>query len=284
MRIPAVFSVLVCAMVNAQPPVSPPASQPEFKVAAVKACKGQPAAEGQGPKGGRGGGVVSSPVTFNLPCLPMRFVINLAYIVSNARPNTGPGPVLEGGPAWIDSDRYPISAKTEEAVTRDTMNGPMLRALLEERFRLKVRREMREVPIYALTVAKNGFKLQPSDGANCTPRDLQQPSLPPGEKPWCGQIRSSKSSSLVKTDLPAGTMAQFAAALGMSGRTVIDKTGIAEKFDFHVEYAPDEAGFSDDPAAPSIDSVLGKLGLRLERVKGPREFLVIDHVEKPSSN
>ena len=79
-------------------------------------------------------------------------------------------------------------------------------------------------------------------------------------------------------------MAKFAAALGMSGRTVIDKTGLAEKFDFHVEYAPNEADLADDLAAPSIDSVLGKLGLRLERTKGPREFLVIDHVEKPSEN
>ena len=79
-------------------------------------------------------------------------------------------------------------------------------------------------------------------------------------------------------------MAQFAQALGLSGRMVIDKTEITEKFDFHVEYAPDESDVSDELTAPSIDSVLGKLGLRLERAKGPREFLVIDHVEKPSEN
>jgi uncharacterized protein (TIGR03435 family) len=51
-----------------------------------------------------------------------------------------------------------------------------------------------------------------------------------------------------------------------------------------VEYAPHGADLSDELTAPSIDSVLGKLGLRLERAKGPREFLVIDHVEKPSEN
>lgn len=79
-------------------------------------------------------------------------------------------------------------------------------------------------------------------------------------------------------------MAQFAQALGLSGRMVIDKTEITEKFDFHVEYAPDETGASDERTAPSIDSVLAKLGLRLERAKGTREFLVIDHVEKPSAN
>ena len=75
-------------------------------------------------------------------------------------------------------------------------------------------------------------------------------------------------------------MAQFARALGLSGRMVIDQRGITEKFDFQVEYAPDGAGLSDELTAPPIDSVPGKLGLRLERAKGPREFLVIDHVEK----
>jgi uncharacterized protein (TIGR03435 family) len=82
------------------------------------------------------------------------------------------------------------------------INGPMLRALLEERFRLKFHRETREVPICSLTVAKSGLKLQPSSGGSCTPRDLSQPSLPPGEKPWCGQPRGSKTSRLIKTDLP----------------------------------------------------------------------------------
>ena len=78
-------------------------------------------------------------------------------------------------------------------------------------------------------------------------------------------------------------MAQFAKALGQSGRTVIDKTGIAEKFDFQVEYALDGADLSD-VNAPSIDSMLGKLGLRLERAKRSREFLVIDRIGRPSEN
>jgi len=65
---------------------------------------------------------------------------------------------------------------------------------------------------------------------------------------------------------------------------VIDQTGITEKFDFQAEYAPDGADLSDEHTAPSIDSVLGKLGLRLERAKGPRDFRVIEHVETPSEN
>ena len=76
----------------------------------------------------------------------------------------------------------------------------------------------------------------------------------------------------------------FAQALGLSGRMVIDQTGITGKSDFQVEYVPDGADLLDELTAPSIDSVLGKLGLRLERAKGHRDFLVIDHVEKPSEN
>jgi uncharacterized protein (TIGR03435 family) len=81
----------------------------------------------------------------------------------------GPTAVLERGQAWIDSDRYQISAKAGDAVRKEMINGPMLRALLEERFRLKFHRETREVPIYSLTVAESGLKLQPSSGGSCIP-------------------------------------------------------------------------------------------------------------------
>jgi uncharacterized protein (TIGR03435 family) len=67
-------------------------------------------------------------------------------------------------------------------------------------------------------------------------------------------------------------------------RRVIDRTGIQEKFDFHLEYATSEASPSDDAALPSIFSELGRLGLKLEPAKGTREFMVIDHIERPSEN
>jgi len=81
-------------------------------------------------------------------------------------------------------------------------------------------------------------------------------------------------------------MAQIARTLeGGAGRPVIDKTGLTEKFDFHIEYVPDGAPPSDDPdALPSVFTALQHLGLKLEPVKGPRDFLVIDHVERPSEN
>src|SRR5260370_13420898 len=144
------------------------------------------------------------------------------------------------------------------------MKGPMLRALLEERFRLKFHRETREVPIYSLTVAKSGLKLQPSSGGSCTQARHLGVANP-------GKARLRASS---RPTCPGGTMAQFAQALGLSGRMVIDQTGITENFDFQVEYAPDGADLSDELTAPSIESVLRKLGLRLDqgspRVPGHR--------------
>ncbi len=82
-----------------------------------------------------------------------------------------------------------------------------------------------------------------------------------------------------------GSMTQFAQNIsGGLSRPVVDKTGIAEKFDFHLEFAPDGADLSDERTAPSIFTVLGQLGMKLTSAKGPREFLVIDHVERPSKN
>ena len=278
-------AIVVPATTSILPAQSANGARPQFEVASVKACKGAPLSVGQGQKGAGSAGAPSSPVTYTLPCMPVRFLITLAYGISNSQPTTvGLKPALEGGPTWIDSDRYQIRAKADSAVTKDVMNGPMLRALLEERFHLRIHSEKREVSAYALTVAGSGIKMRPWDGTSCNLRDLSQPSLPPGDKPWCGLPKGTKGAHLIKTDLPGATMAQFAQALGLSGRVVIDKTGIAEKFDFHLEYAPDGTDLSDELAAPSLDFVLGKLGLRLARTKATGEILIIDNVEKPTEN
>jgi uncharacterized protein (TIGR03435 family) len=280
------FAIINAPAIGAQSfSASSIATRTKFEVASVKACNGAAASDGLGRKGGARQTSNSSPVTLNLPCMPARFFINLAYIISNARPNDlGPTPVLEGGPAWIDSDRYQITAKAMDAVSKEAMNGPMLRTLLEERFRLKIHSETREVPIYELTVAKGGLKLAPSKETKCITRDLSQLSLPPGEKPWCGLPKGTVGPNLITEDLPGGTMAQFAQALSQSGRMIVDKTGVTGQFDFHVEYSPDRLDLSSDLTSPSLDSVLAKLGLKLERGKGHRDFIIIDHVEKPSEN
>jgi uncharacterized protein (TIGR03435 family) len=300
-------------------------AKPKFEVASVKPCKqGETVSGGTGQKGGgRGGSGSQSPDRLDLPCFPVSFFIRLAYVDWNNRHNPGDNLRLEGGPAWTDSERYQIDAKADGPVGRDMMEGPMLQALLEDRFKLKVRRETRETPLYALTVASGGIKLQRAgdhrcaepdaggaqlddgrpvaflgcsklqraEAGSCTPRDLTQfppPPLQPGDKPPCGVLRGLEGRSTPRhmTDILGTTMAQIARTLeGGAGRPVIDKTGLTEKFDFHIEYAPNGVAPSDDPdALPSVFTALQALGLKLEPAKGPRDFLVIDHVERPSEN
>jgi uncharacterized protein (TIGR03435 family) len=83
----------------------------------------------------------------------------------------------------------------------------------------------------------------------------------------------------------AGTIKQLALNIGPRlGGPVVDQTGVAEKFDFHVEFAREGIDPSDALGAPSLLTALGELGLKVESAKGPREFLVIDHIERPSEN
>jgi uncharacterized protein (TIGR03435 family) len=181
----------------------------------------------------------------------------------------------------------------------------MLQALLEDRFKLKIRHETREVPAYALTVAKSGLKLRRVEEGSCTPIDRSNASAALvtalGQKPFCGNGGFAKKDNLVVANIPAISLDEFANRLGgRLDRPVIDKTGIAGLFDFHLEFAVDQTtprflvggdlsappgDLSNPPGGPSIfTAVQQQLGLKLEPTKGPREFLVIDHVEKPSEN
>jgi uncharacterized protein (TIGR03435 family) len=97
---------------------------------------------------------------------------------------------IEGAPGWIESERYRINAKAEGPASLGMMREPMLQALLEDRFKVKVHHETRELPVYALTVAKNGLKVKRTAEGGCTPRDLTQIQTPPGpgQNPWCGTL------------------------------------------------------------------------------------------------
>ncbi len=202
-----------------------------------------------------------------------------------------------GGPGWIDSDRYDIVAKAEGNPPREQLYGPMLRALLEDRFQLKVHRETKEAPVYLLTIAKGGAKLQRAKEGGCVSTDINHP-LP---QPAPGQPRLRACGSGVTgldgtLDLYGATMAGLSTQLGIRlDRDVIDKTGIVGMFDIHLEVsradllpravAGGEAGQADlsDSTGPSIFTALQQqLGLKLESGKGPVEFLVIDRIEKPS--
>ncbi len=222
-----------------------------------------------------------------MKCTTLQELIQFAYGLYANGLTLNPQPLqISGGPGWIDSDRFDIEAKAEGNPREEMMAGPMLQRLLEDRFQLKVHREMRERPVYLLTVAKSGRKLQPLKEA------CQLPDACGVGQDGTAKMRSNGQNMTL--DMHAMSMTDFAGSLGLD-RPVIDKTGVAGLFDFHLEFVLDgatpgnpfgshEPTSSGDGAGPSIFTAIQKLGLKLDPTKGPVEFLVIDHVEKPSSN
>lgn len=200
---------------------------------------------------------------------------------------------------------YQIIAKAEGAPSQEMMRGPMMQVLLAERFKLQVHRESREVPVYVLTEAKGGAKLQPFQEGSCTLVDRTKAPAPPpatGPKNCMFQFGNKKGANVL-LDAQGTNLTDFAHLLAFGfDRPVIDKTGIAGRFDIHLEFTPDEAtprflpgadpdggpatpaAAASDPVGPSIMTAIQQLGLKLEPAKGPRDFLVVDRVARPSGN
>lgn len=209
---------------------------------------------------------------------------------------------LSGAPPWTDSEHYDIQAKADGNPSVREMEGPMLQVLLEDRFKLTIHRESRQLPVYELAVGKNGAKLPPSKEGGCTPYSVDSP--PPasaaGEprQNFCGFQRTPGDGVNRTLDGKGITMVALAATLSRTyvsvlGRNVIDATGLTGAYDVHLKWAIDSvsapAGPNTTPASdvtgPSIFTALREqLGLKLESAKGPVEVLVIDHIERPSPN
>jgi uncharacterized protein (TIGR03435 family) len=223
----------------------------------------------------------------------LRALIRAAYQIQGFQ--------ISGGPNWIASDRYDIEAKSEGNPPLLEVVGPMLRTLLEDRFKLKTHREVRELPVLALSISKAGLKLRPSEHGSCVPYEPNHPppAPPPGQKRQsiCGSISTGR------TTLEAAGIRMNDLIKTLSyilDRPVIDKTEWKETFDVHLEFVPDESpaagpstaasdaprpGVTSDGSGPSITTALQEqLGLSLRSTKGPIEILIIDSAEKPSAN
>lgn len=253
----------------------------------------------------RGGKMPFSPGRINMECTTLQDLVlsSYAFFANGVSLNQE---ILEitGGPSWAQSDHYDVTAKADGAVPVAQMMGPMLRALLEDRFKLKIHRQSKEMPVYSLTVAKSGLKIQPMKEGACVPVDLNHLPQPESGQPrpnFCGNMSLRMSPQGVTLDTHGLTMKEFAQRLSsMLDRTVIDKTEVSGQFDFHLEFAPDEttrgfggrgagdAGASGLPATPEGPSIISalqeKFGLKLMPDKGQVDTLVIDHVEKPTEN
>jgi uncharacterized protein (TIGR03435 family) len=270
------------------------AATPKFEVVAIRACKEVPTDRRFGPS--------ASPGRFTSECSSVAALIQLAYIrFANGHLNEAASvPIsISGGPAWINSERYTINAKPADNASPETIQGPMLQALLEDRFKLKTHRETKDVPVYDLTAGKNGPKLQPAKEGNCLAQAIRarrargDDSVP--AVTYCGDLLRKGANTVA--DFHEVSLIDFSKIFGrFVDRPIVDKTGIAGRFDVHLEFTPDQAtprlGDQNGPPAgadadfgPSVfTAIQEQLGLKLEPAKGPGEFLVIDSVERPSEN
>jgi len=125
-------------------------------------------------------------------CQPVIVLIQRAYILfpSGHLSSNYRSVAVGGGPSWLNSERYDISARTPANASPGMIEGPMMQQLLEERFKLKIHRETREKPVYTLTVAKGGAKLKRVEAESCIPLEdaLLGPLSPAAQvgKPACG--------------------------------------------------------------------------------------------------
>jgi uncharacterized protein (TIGR03435 family) len=238
-------------------------------------------------------------------------LVRLVQIAYGLRPMD---PVLEG-PAWARTDGYDVEAAPERRVSV-TQARLMIRTLLAERFRLAVKQEAREMPIYALTLARNDRRLGPqiarpsgecmnpilplARAANNAPERIPDSSMA-GPQPPVGQAGRYCGMSLGPGSVRGGSvpMATLASLIGQSvDRPVVDRTGLAASFDFDLQFAaargrgllsgalsPDAAPAPGGGGAPSIFTALqDQLGLKLEATRGPVDVLVIDRAEPPTEN
>jgi bla regulator protein BlaR1 len=182
------------------------------------------------------------------------------------------------GPSWITSDRYDILAKPDRNPDQSVaMIRLRTQALLADRFKLALHKEMRQLSVYALTVDNGGPKhLNPPKGGR---QDL---------------INNGHHVTCISASMPFFARVFLTDVLG---KPVLDRTGISGEYDFEMEFAPyvnpaaalggnqDELAVSDPAAGPSIfTAIRQQLGLKLEATKGPVEFLIVAHAEKASEN
>lgn len=283
-RVPFSTVLLVCAAGLAARAATSAAAQANLPVTAAEAAKQPPAFEVASIKLNKSGSGSShsgfDDGRFTATNIQIKTLLQYdAYEI--------PGPQILGGPGWLTSERFDIEAKVDDATVnqmaklgreqRNLLKQQMVQQILADRFKLAIHWETKDLPVYALVIAKNGPKFQKSKN---------------------GDGDTSISSSNGHYTAQDVTMAKLAQSLTQVlsrelGRVVIDKTGIEGKYDLAFTREPEDrptaAGNalneSSAPTAPSIFTVLQEqLGLKLESAKGPVEILVIDHIEQPSEN
>jgi len=219
--------------------------------------------------------------------VPMFLLFNTAYTPQVGGAMLYGNDQLKGLPDWI-SERYDIDARIadedraewQKTESQKVMLQAMLQAMFVDRCKMVVHREVKEIAVNSLVVAKGGPKFKETDPKVGHPGGIKLP--------WGGVLVPSSSGLSVY----GASMASFASIISSAGRPVQDKTGLTGKYDITMKLSapsgPAPGEQQDGPTASDpgfgVDSALSDLGLKLEPGKGQVETLVIDHIERPSPN
>lgn len=236
----------------------------------------------------------ATPKGFHMTNCPLTVAIGAAYV-----PTTGEalGYLVEdrivGIPNWVTQELYNIDARIADSdaqawrdpVQRKEMLHAMMQTLLAERCKLVVHREMRDKPVFALVVAKNGSKLKapdPDELASVRAKHPEAVGIPGGSGIF---VRGQMDGHIDIYGATTGTLALLLS--GPSGRPVVDKTGLTGIYDMHLDMGQSGLSAPNGPAdaeASVFSALQEQLGLKLESRRSPVENLVIDHIERPSPN
>jgi uncharacterized protein (TIGR03435 family) len=177
---------------------------------------------------------------------------------------------IVAAPEWVRTERYDADGVPDvDGQPNLRQFQSMMRKLLAERFGLTLHHEQREMPVFALRVAKGGAKIARSNGdPNGLPRD-------------------EGGGGIIRTDQFTNTsMADLALMLLLDvDRPIVDQTGLHGRFDFQLKWSRDEASTVDLNAPPGLFTAMQEqIGLKLEPTRAPADVMVIDKVERPSAN
>jgi uncharacterized protein (TIGR03435 family) len=238
--------------------------------------------------------------------VPLEILIAIAYNVPFQSFGT---PRLSGGPEWLRSARFDIEARAEPgavpagmpSVERQQRMQILLRNLLADRFKVSVHTDVRQMPVYAIVVAKNGPKLERSkmQEKDCDLHAADTPSTGGQfrvEDMPCHQIGGGQGRGLHASAASISDVALFVA--NWSDRPVVDRSGLKDLYRLDtegwvpmrppqlppgVEPSPEQQAMAD-PARPTMFMIFDRLGLKLESQKAPIEMYTIEHVERPTEN
>lgn len=276
---PITVGLFTTPTLQAQTPVNKP--NPAFEVASVKPnVSGALRVSIQALPGGR----------FTAINAPLRALIRNAYQLQDFE--------LSGGPTWLDSDRFDIAAKADGEATPEQIRL-MLRTLLSERFDLQLHRETRELPIYALVLARRDGQTGPalrrskSDCAASAPLQdvlgITPPSVPPDPDATCGVFGPAPGGRARFRGVTIQVLARFLSP--PVRRPVFDRTGLTGYFDADLEMTaefgppPPPPGVVDQVDRSSLRSIFTAIqdgwGLKLDAERGPVDITIVDRVEQP---